>query len=233
MLVDGGSASASEIVAAALHDRDRATLVGQKTFGKGTVQQWTQLEDDSGGFRLTTARWLTPDRTWIHGKGIVPDVEVALGFNDLAVSPDEFEGLTLDEVVGLNDAQLDTPYRPGCCTVRQVIHHFADSHMNAYIRFRLALTEDEPTIRPYDQEKWAKLVDATTLPVEVSLQMIESLHRRWVVLLSSLSDGDFARRLRHPELGVLRLDTYLASYAWHCRHHAAHISSLRVRLDWK
>ena len=105
--------------------------------------------------------------------------------------------------------------------------------MNAYIRFRLALTEDEPTIRPYDQEKWAKLVDATTLPVEVSLQMIESLHRRWVALLSSLSDADFARRLRHPELGVLRLDTYLASYAWHCRHHAAHITSLRVRLNWK
>lgn len=134
---------------------------------------------------------------------------------------------------GLNDAQLDTPYRPGGWTVRQVVHHFADSHTNAYIRFRLALTEDEPTIRPYDQEKWAKLVDATTLPVEVSLQMIGSLHRRWVALLSSLSEADFARRLRHPELGVLRLDTYLASYAWHCRHHAAHITSLRVRLNWE
>ena len=134
---------------------------------------------------------------------------------------------------GLNDAQLDTPYRPGGWTVRQVVHHFADSHLNAYIRFRLALTEDEPTIRPYDQEKWAKLVDAKTLPVEVSLQIIEALHRRWVALLSSLSDADFARRLRHPELGVLRLDTYLASYAWHCRHHAAHITSLRVRLNWK
>jgi len=133
---------------------------------------------------------------------------------------------------GLNEAQLDTPYRPGGWTVRQVVHHFADSHMN-YVRFRLALTEPEPTIKPYDEKKWAELVDARTLPVEVSLQLVDSLHRRWVTLLRSLTESDFARTLNHPEMGVLRLDTYLASYGWHCRHHAAHITGLRDRMGWK
>jgi hypothetical protein len=136
-------------------------------------------------------------------------------------------------VDGLNDTQLDTPYRPGGWTVRQVVHHFADSHMNAYVRFRLALTEPQPTIKPYDEKKWAELPDARTLPVEVSLQLIDSLHRRWATLLQSLSDIDFARTLNHPELGVLRIDTYLASYGWHCRHHAAHITGLRDRMGWK
>jgi DinB family protein len=148
--------------------------------------------------------------------------------DEIAAAPARFR----DAVRGLNDSQLDTPYRAGGWTVRQVVHHFADSHMNAYVRFRLALTEDEPTIKPYDQTKWAELKDATSEPVEVSLQLIDALHRRWVVLLNSLSDADFARRLRHPELGIVRLDTYLASYGWHCRHHAAHIHNLRQRMGW-
>lgn len=147
---------------------------------------------------------------------------------NLAAAP----GRMREAVGGLTDPQLDTPYRPGGWTVRQLVHHFADSHINAYVRFRLALTEEEPTIKPYDQEKWAELPDAKSLPVEVSLQLIDALHRRWTELLRSLSDADFARRLRHPELGVLRLDTYLASYAWHCRHHAAHITALRRRENW-
>lgn len=148
---------------------------------------------------------------------------------ELAAAPTHFR----EVVRGLTDAQLDTPYRPGGWTVRQVLHHVADSHLNAYGRFRLALTEDEPTIKPYDQNTWAELVDAKTMPVEVSLQLIDSLHRRWVVLLRSLSDAEFGRRFRHPEMGTLRLDTYLASYAWHCRHHAAHVRSLRDRMNWK
>ena len=152
-----------------------------------------------------------------------------LHIQELAAAPVRFR----EAVRGLTDAQLDTPYRPGGWTVRQVVHHVADSHINAYVRFRLALTEDEPTIKPYEQTRWADLRDATTMPVEVSLELIDSLHRRWVVLLDSLRDADFGRRLRHPELGVLRLDTYLASYAWHCRHHVAHITSLRDRLNWK
>ena len=138
-----------------------------------------------------------------------------------------------EAVRGLSDAQLDTPYRPGGWTVRQVVHHFADSHMNGYIRFRLALTEEEPTIKPYDEKKWAELKDAATEPVEVSLQLMDALHRRWVTLFRSLPDAAFGRRLRHPEIGVMRIDTYLASYAWHCRHHVAHITRLRDRMNWK
>ena len=148
---------------------------------------------------------------------------------ELAAAPAHFR----DAVRGLNDSQLDTPYRPGGWTVRQVIHHVPDSHMNAYVRFRLALTEEEPLIKPYDEKRWAELKDACSEPPEASLQLLHALHRRWVVLLRSLSDADFARRFRHPELGTMRLDTYLASYAWHCRHHAAHITRLRERMNWK
>ena len=136
-------------------------------------------------------------------------------------------------VHGLSDTQLDTPYRPGGWTVRQTVHHVADSHMNSYIRWRLALTESEPVIHPYDQTAWAELTDARTAPVELSLQLVENLHARWVLLLKSLSDADFARTFRHPELGLVRLDTNLALYAWHGRHHAAHITSLRQRNAWE
>jgi len=147
----------------------------------------------------------------------------------LAAAPAQFR----EAVRGLDDEQLDTPYRPGGWTVRQVIHHVPDSHMNAYVRFRLALTEDSPAIKPYDEAKWAELRDAKTLPVEVSLRLLACLHERWVVLLSGLSDADFARTLQHPELGIVRLDTYLSAYAWHSRHHAAHITGLRERMGWK
>jgi hypothetical protein len=149
---------------------------------------------------------------------------------EIAAAPARFR----EAVRGLDEGQLDTPYRPGGWTVRQVVHHFADSHMNAYVRFRLAITEDVPTIKPYDEKRWAELADARSAALEPSLQLIDSLHQRWVALLRSFSDADFARTLRHPELGgVVRLDTYLASYAWHCRHHAAHITSLRERMSWK
>jgi len=148
---------------------------------------------------------------------------------EIAAAPARYR----DAVRGLTDAQLDTPYRPGGWTVRQVVHHLADSHLNSYIRFRLAVTEDSPTIKPYDQAKWAELSDAKTAPVELSLELIDGLHRRWAQLLSSFSDADFARTFRHPELGVMRLDNTLAMYAWHCRHHAAHITGLRERMGWK
>ena len=138
-----------------------------------------------------------------------------------------------DAVRGLDDGQLDTPYRPGGWTVRQTVHHVADSHMNSYIRMRLALTESEPAIRLYDQKAWAELADARTAPVELSLQLVENLHARWVLLLKTLSDADFARAFRHPELGLVRLDTNLALYAWHGRHHAAHITGLRQRNGWQ
>jgi hypothetical protein len=135
-------------------------------------------------------------------------------------------------VSGLSPQQLDTPYRPGGWTVRQVVHHVPESHMNSYIRFKLALTEQVPTIKPYNQELWAQLPDVQITPVEVSLQLLQSLHERWVVLLKSLQTADWSRTFMHPELGEVRLDTNLALYAWHGRHHTAHITSLRERMAW-
>jgi hypothetical protein len=135
-------------------------------------------------------------------------------------------------VAGLSDQQLDTPYRPEGWTVRQVVHHLPDSHMNAYVRYRLALTEDEPTIKPYNEAQWAELIDAKTAPVEPSLTLLESLHTRWVTLLKSLQPADWARTFRHPELGVVSLEKNLALYSWHGRHHVAHITSLRERMGW-
>jgi hypothetical protein len=138
-----------------------------------------------------------------------------------------------DAVAGLSHQQFDTPYRPGGWTVRQVVHHVPDSHLNSYVRFKLALTENEPTIRPYDEALWAKLQDSRDTPVEVSLSLLESLHHRWEVLLRSLGPEDFSRRLRHPAHGLMTLDDMLGAYAWHGRHHVAHITSLRNREGWK
>ena len=134
-------------------------------------------------------------------------------------------------VAGLDDRQLDTPYRPGGWTVRQVVHHVPESHMNAYVRFKLALTEDVPTIKPYDQARWAETPE-TLAPVEVSLALLEALHQRWVLLLRDVRPSDFARRLNHPENGPMTLDDVVAMYSWHGRHHTAHITSLRERMRW-
>lgn len=135
-------------------------------------------------------------------------------------------------VRGLTETQLDTPYRPGGWTVRQVVHHVPDSHSNAYTRFKLTLTEDVPTIKPYDEEAWAKLDDTRTTPIETSLVMMEVLHDRWVRLLRSIASADFARNLNHPENGTMNLDQLLALYAWHGDHHVAHITALRARNGW-
>ena len=135
-------------------------------------------------------------------------------------------------IAGLNDSQLDTPYRDGGWTVRQVVHHVPDSHMNSYIRFKFALTENEPTIKPYDEAMWANLVDARSAPVEASLNLLEGLHHRWTILLRSLSEDDVKRRFFHPELGVVTIDQYIALYSWHSRHHVAHITTLRKNKGW-
>jgi len=137
----------------------------------------------------------------------------------------------LAAVSGLTEAQLDTAYRPDGWTVRQVVHHVADSHANSYVRFKLALTEDWPTIKPYDEAAWAGLADSR-LPVEVSLTWIEALHERWVVLLESMSEEDFQKGFVHPERGRQELETTLALYDWHSRHHLAHITGLRGRMGW-
>ncbi|MEZ5347042.1 MAG: putative metal-dependent hydrolase [Pyrinomonadaceae bacterium] len=136
-----------------------------------------------------------------------------------------------EAVEGLDDAQLDTEYRPDGWTVRQVVHHVADSHINAFCRFKLALTEDLPTIRPYYEDRWARLADSD-LPLDVSFRIIEGVHFRWATILKSMSDGDFAKRLIHPESGEWRLDKFLGQYDWHSRHHTAHITDLRSRKGW-
>lgn len=135
-------------------------------------------------------------------------------------------------VRGLSDRQLDAQYRPAGWTVRQVVHHLPDSHLNAYVRFRLTLTEDTPTIRTYHEDRWAELSDAKSAPVDVSLRLLDAVHERWVTLLHSLTADDFARRLDHPEIGMLDLDGLLALYAWHGKHHVAHITGLREREGW-
>jgi uncharacterized damage-inducible protein DinB len=136
-------------------------------------------------------------------------------------------------LAGLRDEQLDTPYRPGGWTVRQVAHHVPDSHMNAYIRFKWALTEEEPAIKAYFEDRWAQLADSRTTPVEVSLALLDNLHRRWVDLLRSMRPEDFRRALVHPENGRRTLDQMLGLYAWHGAHHVGHVTSLRSRMGWK
>jgi hypothetical protein len=132
----------------------------------------------------------------------------------------------------LRPDQLDTPYRPDGWTVRQVVHHVPESHMNAYIRFKLALTEHEPHIKPYNEAEWAKLPDNDITPIETSLQLLAALHSRWVDTLRAMRASDFGRTLYHPEHGALPLDRMLAMYAWHSEHHLAHITSLRDRMGW-
>ena len=136
-------------------------------------------------------------------------------------------------VHGLTEGQFDTPYRDGGWTLRQLVHHVPDSHMNAYIRFKWALTEDNPTIKPYDEARWADLSDTRNTAVGVSLMMLDAVHRRWVVLMRGMGEEDWARTYYHPEREkTLRLDLALAEYAWHGRHHVAHITMLRDRMGW-
>lgn len=134
-------------------------------------------------------------------------------------------------VQGLDDAQLDTPYREGGWTVRQVVHHVPDSHMNAYVRMKLGLTEDAPTIKTYEEAEWARLADAA-MPVGVSLTLLEALHERWVAILRSLDETEWKRTFRHPEWGEMTLEDALGMYAWHSRHHVAHVTGLRERQGW-
>lgn len=133
---------------------------------------------------------------------------------------------------GLDERQLDTPYRPGGWTVRQLVHHVADSHLNAYLRTKFALSEDTPTIKPYPEQIWAEMADARTLPVAVSLDLLDAMHTRWVTLLHALEAAQFARTLLHPERGPMSLDDVLDLYDWHSRHHVAHVTALRDREGW-
>jgi uncharacterized damage-inducible protein DinB len=135
-------------------------------------------------------------------------------------------------VARLSDQQLDTPYRDGGWTVRQVVHHVPDSHMNSYMRFKLALTEDNPTIKTYMEDLWAELPEAKSAPIEVSLSLLENLHGRWILFLRSLKPEDWKKTFRHPELGPMDLEKTLALYAWHGKHHVAHVTKLSERMGW-
>jgi len=135
-------------------------------------------------------------------------------------------------VAGLSQEQLNTPYREGGWTVRQLVHHVPDSHLNAYIRCKMALTENIPTIKPYDQGAWANLKDTALTPVDVSLSLLEAIHARWVTLLRTLKTEDFQRQFKHPETGTQTIDSTVALYAWHSNHHLAHITGLRERMGW-
>lgn len=137
-----------------------------------------------------------------------------------------------ESVDGLTGEQLDTPYRPGGWTLRQVVHHLVDSHLNAYIRCKLMVSEENPPLKGYDQDAWAEMPDARTMPIEVSLPVLTGIHRRWATFLRSLSDGDFARPAVHSENGAITLDTLLQTYSWHGRHHVAHINQLCKRNGW-
>jgi uncharacterized damage-inducible protein DinB len=154
--------------------------------------------------------------------------ERAAAIDAIAATPAKFR----DAVHGLSAAQLDTPYRPGGWTVRQLVHHMPDSHMNAYVRFKLALTEDNPTIKPYDEALWANLPDTAGTAPETSLTMLTVLHERWVALLRAMEPAAFSRPLVHPDNGPMNLDQLLALYAWHGPHHTAHVTSLRQRMGW-
>lgn len=136
------------------------------------------------------------------------------------------------EVENLSVQQLDTPYRDGGWTIRQVVHHLPDSHINSYVRFKLALTEDNPQIKTYEEHLWAELPDTFNTPIDVSLNLLESLHARWVILLRSLTDEQFEKTFQHPEWGKITLSSTLALYAWHTKHHLAHITELKKKMSW-
>ena len=175
----------------------------------------------------------TPDLRYPIGRFHLPDsvtdAQRAEFIAEIAAAPAALR----DAVHGLDEAQLDTPYRPGGWTVRQVVHHVPDSHLQAYVRIKLALTEDEPTIKPYLEPRWADLPEARTAPIEMSLALLETLHVRWLAALRSLEPAAFSRRYMHPEHGrTFTIDQTLALYAWHGKHHIAHVTALRHRESW-
>jgi hypothetical protein len=174
----------------------------------------------------TTADLSFPIGRFDREAPISPDMRAA-AVKDIALLPAHLRAA----VANLDDRQLETPYRPGGWTVRQLVHHVADSHMNGFIRMKLALTEDAPTIKPYDQDAWAQLPDMQ-LPIDISLTLVDAVHRRWATVAAALAPADYARTFRHPEIGPLSVDQHLQLYAWHSRHHVAHITRLREREGW-
>lgn len=179
------------------------------------------VQDSTIDLRFPTGRFQRPAKLDTEAR--------AAAIETVAATPARLR----EAVRGLTEAQLDTPYRPGGWTVRQVVHHVPDSHLNAYCRFKLALTENEPTIKPYEENLWAELADVKVVPISTSLTLLETVHERWLAILRAMTPSDFERRLVHPESGVQSLDQMLALYAWHGPHHIRHVTSLRERMAWK
>jgi hypothetical protein len=179
------------------------------------------------GYILRMENLQHPIGRFVFDKDVTPEKKRAW-INDIVELPVKARQAT----AGLSPAQLDTPYRDGGWTVCQVVHHLADSHMNSFTRFKLALTETNPQIKAYDQDAWSKTADAARSDIELSLRLLEGLHARWSALLFAMEPQDFARTFLHPENGPMTLDRTLQTYAWHCRHHVAHITGLRARKGW-
>ena len=168
------------------------------------------------------------------GKFVKPDTFTPEILNHYIRNIESFPSRLRTEVEHLTDEQLDTRYRPDGWTIRQVVNHCADSHMNSFMRFKLALTEDTPTIKPYFENRWAELADSKRMPIEPALKILEGLHQRWVVILKSLTKEDLEKKYIHPERGKeLRLDETVGLYAWHCNHHLAHITNLKKSRHWE
>jgi hypothetical protein len=187
------------------------------------VREGLRIEED----KRTMSDPRYPIGKYAYDGPLSPEQRTKL-IDDIAHAPDALRAA----VKGLSPQQIETPYRDGGWTVRQVTHHVPESHMNAYIRFKLALTEDAPTIKPYMEDRWAKLADVESTPLEVSLTLLDSLHQRWVCLLSSLQPQDWKRTFTHPEMGSVSLEKNLALYSWHGKHHVAHITELRKKMAW-
>lgn len=167
------------------------------------------------------------------GKFEAPQVLTPALLNQYIHDIETFPNRIKEAVTGLNDSQLDTPYRTDGWTIRQVVHHCSDSHMNSIIRFKLALTEEEPTIKPYFEERWAELADSKNMPIESALLLLDGLHQRWTVLLKSLTPEELKKTFIHPEHGKrFRLDENIGVYAWHGNHHLAHITTLKKSKHW-
>jgi hypothetical protein len=175
---------------------------------------------------------MTPDLRYPVGPFVAPTSFSAADRIAAITTLAEFPARIRLATAGLTDAQLDTPYRPGGWTVRQVVHHTADSHMHAYARLKFGVSEENPTLKPYAEAVWAEMADARSAPVGLSLDLLDALHARLVLMLRSLAETDFARTLFHPERGGMTIDDYLALYDWHSRHHTAHITQLRAREGW-
>jgi len=160
---------------------------------------------------------------------VADDAQRVQCIRDIADTPQRLRSA----VQGLSEQQLETPYRPDGWTVRQVVHHLPDSHLNAYVRFKLTMTETEPTVKTYEENLWAELSDARTAPIEISLTLLDYLHQRWVIFLETLTLADLQKQFRHPDHGMMKLEFLLRLYSWHGKHHVAHITALRERMGWK